>query len=143
MCSPEEVIQRRDVEVGSIERFEKMNQDAEMKGFEHLAVARYSRSAANKIIHASSVRPCIITYHTISYMRDCLMDQDRIPPGQSYYKYESGKNRHEFEHIYSFCRDRLRQIMQDLIRNKEVSVYDVRTTEEIVRFFIISYHDCF
>ena len=46
-------------------------------------------------------------------------------------------------HIYSFLRDRFRQITQELTINSNLSVYDVRTTEELVRFLLISFHDCF
>ena len=104
---------------------------------------RFVRCAAGKKDSPADIRPPIILYHTFSYLRDCIADQDRIPRGQSYFAYTGNANEHEFEHIYSFLRDRFRQITQELTINSELSIYDVRTTEELVRFLLISYHDCF
>lgn len=113
--------------------------------FEVHAVGRFERRAAGKISDIKNVRPPIILYNTFSYLRDCVLDQDRIPRNQSYFKYGHGVDgRHAFDHIYGFMRDRCRQITQELIMNSiPCDIYDVRTTEELVRFLVIAYHDCF
>ena len=105
MCSKEEIYNRSEVEVGAQANFEMKN-DRSM--FQQLAVKRFGRSAAGKEDNPANIRPPIILYWTFSYLRDCIADQDRIPKGRSYYAYEHGKHEHEFEHIYSFVRDRCR-----------------------------------
>ena len=91
------------------------------------------------------LRPPYVVYLTVTYMRECISDQDRIPEGQSYFKYaERDQIRHTFGEVYSFMRDRFRSIMQDLIIiNESVNVHHIRSIEEISRFLIISYHDGF
>ena len=96
MCPPDEIYQRSEVEVGAKNNFE-VRQDG--KGFEDLAVKRFARSAAGlKEAEAKAVRPPLILYYTLSYLRDCIIDQDRIPRGKSYYKYQDSSDYlHDFE----------------------------------------------
>ena len=51
-------------------------------GFEELAVKRFGRPAADKTRNIpDDVRSPLILFHVVSYIRDCLTDQDRIPEG--------------------------------------------------------------
>lgn len=52
-------------------------------------VARFERSAASKEVNKpEKIRPTMILYETVSYLRDCVMDQDSIPAGESIFKYK-------------------------------------------------------
>ena len=85
MCPDEEIERRSEVEMGAISNFE---QNQAMLNFPSLAVRRYDRSAANKqMSDPKGVRPPVILYLTVSYLRDCIADQDRISAGNSYYSY--------------------------------------------------------
>lgn len=47
------------------------------------------RAAAGNIMGApKDVRPPVVLKLTIDYLRECLIDQDRIPPGESFYEYQ-------------------------------------------------------
>lgn len=142
MCNPLEIYNRTEVEKGSQSHFE-MNQNGEL--FETLAIGRYNRSAADRNVNdPKSIRPPQILLHTVCYMRDCLADLDMIPEGQSFYKYQYGQKQHFFIDIYSFLRDRMRQITQELtVLNEKSNFYSIQTTEQICRFLILSYQDCF
>jgi hypothetical protein len=60
------------------------------------------------------VRPPLIVYHVVKYIRDCICDQDRMPTSRSFYKYASERvERHSFLDIYSFVQDRIRQLVKD------------------------------
>jgi hypothetical protein len=55
------------------------------------------------------IRPPVVIYHVIKYLRDCIVDQDRCPAGQSYFKYcLPEQTRHSFLDVYSFTHDRIR-----------------------------------
>lgn len=100
------------------------------------------------------IRPPIILYLTMEYMRDCLADQDAIPPGQSFYEYQHqgygemttsmSQAKQRFMNIYSFMKDRTRQLSQDLsVANQMPSRYSISCLEEIVRYLIVAWHDGF
>ena len=36
-----------------------------------------------------TIRAPIVLYMSVKYMRDVLMDQDFLPPGQSYFQYQN------------------------------------------------------
>ena len=56
--------------------------------FSELAIKRFMRSDAGKNMTDSELlRPLIILWLTMEYMRDCLVDQDLCPPDQSFYMY--------------------------------------------------------
>ena len=105
MCPPQEIYDRTHKEHGAKSNFE---QKPDGSLFEELAVKRFKRCAAGNVDNPAELRPPIILYHSFSYLRDCIMDQDRIPQGQSFYKYPYNSDKHEFEHIYGFLRDRFR-----------------------------------
>ena len=85
MCPQGEKYQRTEELVCAQDIFELTQLNT---GFEELAVKRYSRPAADKITNnPDDVRSPLILFHVVSYMRDCLADQDRIPVGKSYYSY--------------------------------------------------------
>lgn len=114
--------------------------------FKNLAVKRFERSAADKEVNLpQNIRPPVILRHVLSFLRDCIADQDRIPANKSFFKYkEQGQTSHLFTDIYSYIRDRTRQIAQELVViNANIDIHTIRTTEEICRFLIISYHDGF
>lgn len=57
------------------------------------------------------IRPPIILYKTVEYMRECLADLDRLVDELCPY---SQKTRPTFMEIYSLFRDRAKSISQDL-----------------------------
>jgi hypothetical protein len=88
MCPEEEVYNRCHVESGVLSPFE---QNAVGEHLTDLLVKRFSRSAADKEKKIpSQIRPPIIIFHTIEYLRECIADQDRYPAGKSFYKYITG-----------------------------------------------------
>ena len=65
----------------------------------------------------STIRPPIVLYNTVKYLRDVVMDQDRLNPGSSFFKYKDQVAKqprenlmHSFEDVYSFLMDRFRQV---------------------------------
>ena len=87
MCPDEEITLRLEQEKGSISIFEKGFQNEQ--NFPVYAIKRYDRSAANKdMSKPEGVRAPIILYHTVSYIRDIISDQDKIPDSQSMFSYE-------------------------------------------------------
>lgn len=114
--------------------------------FELFAIKEFGRSAADKIMDdPNTIRPPIVLYNTVKYMRDVLMDQDQIPPGQSSFKYRDQKAdesqdllTHSFADIHSILMDRFRQISQDLhICNQKPSKYSIGVYENMIRYTVI------
>lgn len=86
MCSEAECYNRFEVEKGSLSNFEMSKQ----RPPSDLCIKRFQRPAADKVLNTpSEVRPPIVIYHVVKYLRDCIADQDRYPPNESYYKYSS------------------------------------------------------
>jgi hypothetical protein len=107
MCSHEEVIKRTQVELGSISHFES-NLAGDTAA--ELCVKQFSRSAAGSEKQIpSEIRPPIVVAFVVDYLRECIADQDRVPAGKCYYKYQAGQDKHSFMDVYSFMSDRLRQ----------------------------------
>ena len=121
--------------------------------FELLSIKRFKKSSAGEdaMNDPAIVRPPIVLYYTMLYMIDVLVDQDLVPPGQSFFLYENqgisdtldvSKATHNFTTIYSYLKDRTRQISQDLNFNTQFPTkYHVMTLEYIIRYLIISQHD--
>ena len=57
------------------------------------------------------IRPPIVLYKAIEYLRDCIVDQDLLGKGKSTYKWTDPS----FGDVYSFVRDRGRCIALDFI----------------------------
>ena len=107
MCPHEEFIKCTQDEQGSLHHFESNKVGGKA---EDLTVKRYSRSAADSEKQIpSEIRPPIVVALVVDYLRECIADQDRMPAGKSYYKYEVDQDRHSFKDVYSFVSDRLRQ----------------------------------
>ena len=108
MCPAAEIHSRTFEEVLAQSHFE-LNQSRD--GFEKLAVKKFFRPAAGAITNEpDAVRTPIVLYHVVSYLRDCIADQDRIAPGKSYYSYarEGPKMQHSYSKVYTFMNDRFR-----------------------------------
>lgn len=120
--------------------------------FHTLAVKKFIRAAAgNAMGDPLDVRPPHVLWLTVRYMRDCIIDLDRCPKGTSFYQYEGqrykpdadySKVQHAFTDIYSFIKDRMRQVSQDLSFYKNIvqtqeSVYCMET---MIRILVVSYH---
>ena len=98
----------------------------------------------------SLTRAPIVQYITVKYMRDCIVDQDLIPPGRSFYEYQNqcfgeiqdiSKATHSFSDVYSFMKDRTRQISQELnMVNCTPNKYTVRSLEQMIRYLIVAQH---
>ena len=92
-------------------------------------------------------RPPIVQYMSVKYMRDCLVDQDLTPPGSSLYDYQKpgagAAATHSFMDVYTFLKDRTRQISQELsfcMAGRQPDKYTVRTLEQMIRFMIVAQH---
>ena len=81
MCPPDEIYQRSEVENGAKANFESKPGGPDRDNFAYLAVKRFDRRAAGKIAEAKDIRPPVLLYHTLCYLRDCIVDQERIPKG--------------------------------------------------------------
>ena len=56
--------------------------DQDGQQYELLAVKAYVRSGAGKdMCNPSLIRAPIVQYRAVKYMRDCIVDQDLVPPG--------------------------------------------------------------
>lgn len=94
------------------------------------------------------IRTPKVLYITMKFMRDCIIDQDLIPPGQSFFQYQNqafgevvdlATATQSFQSIYSFLMDRTRQISQDFsIVNQTPCKYSVKTYEQLVRYLIVA-----
>ena len=72
MCTAEEIYRRSEVEMGSISNFE---QTRDGKMFKDLAIKRFERSAADKDVkQPENIRPPILLYQVISFLRDAIAD---------------------------------------------------------------------
>lgn len=50
--------------------------------FEGLATKRFVRSAADKEVKdPAKLRPPVILFEVMNFIRDCIADQDRVPQG--------------------------------------------------------------
>lgn len=65
----------------------------------------------------SEIRPPIVLYKVIEYLRDCIVDQDLLGKGKGTYR-NTDPN---FMDIYSFVRDRGRCVALDFIINDDES----------------------
>lgn len=132
-CSEKEIHRRSQLEQLSASQFEM---DDKGKSFDSFAIKEYQRSAADKIMNESSeIRPPIVLYKVVEYLRDCIIDQDSLG--------ESDESR-DFMSIYSFVRDRLRCVANDfIILNNPCNEFYIKALEESSRFLIIAYHDGF
>jgi len=53
-----------------------------------LAIKRYVRPDVGKAMDDPEIiRTPQVLYITMKFMRDCIVDQDLIPPGQSFFMY--------------------------------------------------------
>ena len=71
---------------------EKSHFELDQQGsqFELLAIKRYVRSDAGKEMDDPEIiRTPQVLYITMKFMRDCIVDQDLIPPGQSFFMYQN------------------------------------------------------
>jgi hypothetical protein len=109
MCPDEEIYQREEVEQSSINPFER---DENGLNFDVLAIKAYQRSAADKKMNdANKVRPPQVLFKTVEYLRDCIVDLDRLQDDRNPYFNERGiKAAPSFQDVYSFFRDRARAI---------------------------------
>ena len=83
MCSIDEIKQRGEVELSSVSRFEK---DINGVNFENLAIKAYQRSAADKVMNdPSKIRPPEILLKCVEYLRDCIVDLDRLSDDKNPY----------------------------------------------------------
>lgn len=105
MCPDNEIFQRGEVENSSIDGFEM---DPNSDKFVNLAIKKYSRSAADKVMSdPQMIRPPVVLYKTVEYLRECIADLDRISDGgKAPYKKASPS----FGDVYSFVRDRFKSI---------------------------------
>ena len=149
MCSPEEFADRTGEHRG-LSHFEQPNprNPPNLLKITDLAVKEFKKSAAGEILNMrEKVRPPCVQLVTMNYLRDCICDQDRVPEGKSVYKYAAeDQNSHSFLDIYGFVHNRVRQIGKDfrIVGDKVSADLDfVRTTEQLCRFLIISYHDAY
>ena len=92
-----------------------------------------------------NIRPPIVLNFTMKYLIDVVIDQDLVPPGKSFFSYMndySAEATHPFMNIYSFLKDRTRQISQDMsIANLPPNNHSIECLESIVRYLVISQHD--
>ena len=55
-----------------------------------LAIKRYVRPDVGKAMDDPEIiRTPQVLYITMKFMRDCIVDQDLIPPGQSFFMYQN------------------------------------------------------
>lgn len=121
--------------------------------FEKLAVKRYVRSGAGNVMDdPEDIRPPQVLWLTVRYLRDCVIDQDRCPAGASNYMYEGQRYKPnddysqavvKFSDIYSFVKDRTRQISQDLsfYKNLIQSQESIWCLENMIRILVVAFHD--
>ena len=73
------------------------------------------------------IRPPVVLYKTVEYMRECLADLDRLVDEEIPY---SKKNRPTFIEIYSLIRDRSKSISQDIgIINQPENKFHIMVTK--------------
>ncbi|CDW85642.1 sac3 ganp family protein [Stylonychia lemnae] len=137
-CSDQEIQSRSEIDASSASKFER---DRQGQGFPQYAIKAYSRSAADKVMNeVSEIRPPIVLYKIIEYLRDCIADQDMLGPGNSTFKWIDPS----FGDIYSFIRDRGRCVALDfIIIDQNTNQYYIKSLEELSRFLLMSYHDGF
>ena len=63
------------MEQSSISQFER---DENGLYFDLLAIKSYQRSAADTMSTANVVRPPQVLFKTVEYLRDCIVDLDRL-----------------------------------------------------------------
>jgi hypothetical protein len=81
MCDPEQL---NDVS-RQASHFER---DLSGGQYETLAVKRFQRSDAGKEMNnPDNIRPPVVLNLTMKYLREVLVDQDLVAPGQSYFEY--------------------------------------------------------
>lgn len=70
-----------------------------------------------------NIRPPFVLNLTTKYLMTIVLDQDLVPPGQSYFQYQNqsfgeiadtSNSTQSFMSIYSFMKDRTRQLTQDI-----------------------------
>ena len=82
--------------------------DSKGNNFEFLALKEYSRSAADKEMNApEKIRGPKVLLTAVDYIRDCIVDLDRLKDDASPY---GGGKKPSFYEVYSFCRDRVKSI---------------------------------
>jgi len=144
MCSQEE-INKRLAQPG--ENKETKNFESDKNGFNpDLAIAEFKRSAADREMNNPAlVRPAYILKLTVDYLRECIVDQDKLKPGQSSYPYGvRSQGEHNFLDIYSFTRDRFRQISQEFtVQQGDFLKEKIYSYEQMARFYIISLGECY
>ena len=71
MCSAAEVHTREEVEKGSLSNFET----SKFRPSVDLCIKKFQRSAADKVLNLpEEIRPPVVLYHVVKYMRDCIVD---------------------------------------------------------------------
>ena len=84
MCPDGEIQQRGEIEQQSVSPFEI---DYLNSNFNVFAIKAYQRSAADKVMNdPNTVRSPQILLKTVEYLRDCIVDLDRLSDSKSPYK---------------------------------------------------------
>ena len=104
-------------------------------------------------------RPPVVLRVTVDYIKNCIIDQDCCLPGQSSYEYQYqsygemkvalSEATQPFQDIYSFVKDRIRQISKDI--SMLINMPDAQRCmyapdiaycyEMMIRWMIIFQHD--
>lgn len=63
-----------------------LERDENGQNFEQLGIKPYNRSAADKKMNrVEDIRPPIVLYKTVEYLRECIADLDRLQGGNHPY----------------------------------------------------------
>mmetsp|Transcript_32977 Transcript_32977/g.50453 ORF Transcript_32977/g.50453 Transcript_32977/m.50453 type:complete len:141 (-) Transcript_32977:3274-3696(-) len=111
MCSDQE-------KENDMRNFNNFEREATGKLDKFLMVKRFIKSEPGKnMSDPVIIRPPKIIGLTMRYLRDCIADLDFISPAQTPYSYSGdaartaqGHRFHEFKDVYSFMKDRTRQL---------------------------------
>ena len=81
------------------------------------------RSAADKVINdPPEIRPPVVLYKVIQYIRDCIVDLDSVQKDSPYRAQNP-----QYMDLYSFVRDRTRSVANDfIIINDHLNLYYIR-----------------
>lgn len=89
----------------------------------------------------NNIRPPAILFKTLEYLRDCIVDLDRLADNKNPYSF---RGQPSFTDIYSFFRDRAKSLSQDFVLIGEPeNEYQIACLEQLTRFFISTIHDIY